>query len=84
MNLSSEQKAQIKQLHEKAKKDTKSLSSQLMEADKQMRLPFASDASPEKLRKQYETIQELRQKLDNKPFEMMLAEGQVLTTQQRT
>jgi Spy/CpxP family protein refolding chaperone len=55
-----------------------------MEADKQMRLLFTSDASPEKLRKQHQTIQRLRQKLDNKRFEMMLAERQVLTTQQRT
>ncbi len=84
INLSSEQKAQIKQLHEKAKKDTKSLSLQLMEADKQMRSLFASDASPEKLRKQHQTIQGLRQKLDNKRFETMLAERQVLTAQQRT
>jgi Spy/CpxP family protein refolding chaperone len=83
INLSSEQEAQIKQLHEKGKKDTKSLSSQLMEAHKQMRSLFASGASPEKLRKQYQTVQGLRQKLDNKRFEMMLAERQVLTAQQR-
>jgi periplasmic protein CpxP/Spy len=84
INLSSEQKAQIKQLHEQAKKDTESLRSQLMEADKQMRSLFASDASPENLRQQHQKIQGLRQKLDNKRFEMMLAERQVLTAQQRT
>lgn len=84
INLSSEQKAQIKQLHEQAKKDTESLRSQLMEADKQMRSLFASDASPENLRQQHQKIQGLRQKLDNRRFEMMLAERQVLTAQQRT
>ncbi|MBK1987446.1 Spy/CpxP family protein refolding chaperone [Sphaerospermopsis aphanizomenoides BCCUSP55] len=84
INLSSEQKERIKKLHEQAKKDTESLRSQLMAADQKMRSLFASDASPEQLRKQHQTIQGLRQKLDNKRFEVMLAERQVLTAQQRS
>jgi Spy/CpxP family protein refolding chaperone len=84
INLSNEQKEKIKKLHEQAKKDTESLRSQLMAEDKQMRSLFASDASSEQLRKQHQKIQGLRQQLDNKRFEVMLAERQILTAQQRS
>jgi protein CpxP len=84
IGLSSEQKAKIKQLHEQAKKDSESLRTELRQADEKMRSLFASDASADQLRQQHNKIQSLRQRLDDKRFETMLAERQILTAQQRS
>ncbi len=84
LNLSTEQRDRIKTLHEQAQKEIEGLRQQLLEADKQMRSLLASDTSSEQLRQQHQQIQTLHQQLDNKHFEMMLAEREVLTPEQRS
>jgi len=83
LNLTAEQKQRIKTIHEQAKPEIEGMRQQLMEADKQMRSLLESNTSTEELRKQHQKIQSLRQQLDNKHFEMMLTEREVLTPQQR-
>ena len=84
LNLSTEQRDRIKTLHEQAKKDIEGVRQQLMEADRQMRSLLASDTSSDQLRQQHQQIETLHQQLDNKRFEMMLAEREVLTPEQRS
>ncbi|HLO86433.1 MAG TPA: Spy/CpxP family protein refolding chaperone [Nostocaceae cyanobacterium] len=84
INLTDAQKQQLKALHEQARKDAEPLGQQLREADEKMRSLLASDTSNEQLRQQHQKIQALRQQLDNKRFETMLAERQILTPEQRT
>jgi len=84
LNLSSEQRERIQTLHEQAMKDTQELRQQLREADQELRSLLSGDASAEELQKQHEQVQTLRHQLDDKRFEAMLAERQVLTKEQRT
>ena len=82
LNLSTEQKERIAAIHEQARQDIDKLHAQLLTADNQMRSLLESNASPEQLRQQHQRIQQMHQQLDNKHFETMLAERQVLTPEQ--
>lgn len=84
VNLSTEQKEQIAAIHKQAKQEVDKLHQELFAADQQMRSLLESNASIEKLRQQYQQIQQLRQQLANTHFEAMLAERQVLTSDQLT
>lgn len=82
INLSTEQKQRIATIHEQARQDIDKLHQQLFAADSQMRSLLESNASSEQLRQQHQRIQQMHQQLDNKHFETMLAERQVLTPEQ--
>lgn len=84
VNLSAEQKERIAAIHKQAKQEVDKLHQELFAADQQMRSLLESNASIEKLRQQYQQIQQLRQQLANTHFEAMLAERQVLTSDQLT
>lgn len=83
INLSQQQREQIKTIHLNTRKETEALHKQLFEADQKMRSLLGSDVSQEELKQQHEQIQKLHQQLDNKHFDSMLAERQVLTVEQR-
>ncbi len=84
INLSNQQIEQIKTLHEQSQKDTESLRQQLHQAEDQMRSLLESDAPMDKLQQQHQQIQTLRQQLDDKHFQMMVAENKLLTPAQRS
>lgn len=84
LNLSTEQRNRIKAIHEQENKDTEELREQMREAHQEMRSLIDSDTGSEQLRSQHQKIQTIRQKLDTRHFEMMLAERQILTPSQRT
>ncbi len=83
LNLSDEQQERIQKIHEQGKKEMEELRPQLMAADEKMRSLLESDSSSDQLHQQHQQIQKLRQQADDKHFEMMLAERQVLTPEQR-
>jgi|JI8StandDraft_1071087.scaffolds.fasta_scaffold07243_3 periplasmic protein CpxP/Spy len=83
INLTTQQREQIKTIHLNTRKEMEGLHKQLFEADKKMRSLLESNVSQDELKQQHEQIQKLHQQLDNKHFDSMLAERQVLTVEQR-
>jgi Spy/CpxP family protein refolding chaperone len=83
LNLSDQQKEQIKTIHNQEIQETESLREQLTAAEQQLRSLFGSDASTAELQQQHHQIQKLQQKLDDRHFETILAERQILTPEQR-
>lgn len=83
LQLSSEQQQQIRNIHKQGIQNIQKLQQQLFAADRQLRSLFKRGAVIAQLRQQHQYIQTLRQQLDNNHFEMMLAERQVLTPDQR-
>jgi Spy/CpxP family protein refolding chaperone len=84
INLSTQQRQQIQALHQQTKNDTQALRQQLQQAEQQLRSLLAGNASDDQLRQLHQQIQPLRQQLDDKRFDMLLAERQILTPEQRT
>ena len=83
LDLSDEQKAEIKAIHEEAKADTEDLRGEMKEAKEEMKNLFANDASENQLRAQHRVVQSLHQELGTKRFETMLDVRRVLTPEQR-
>jgi len=83
VNLTTEQRSQLRALREQLDKDTRDLREKLKAAHDQMRSLLGGDASPEQLRQQHRTLQALLNQMDDKHFEMRLAERQILTSEQR-
>ncbi|MDX2213490.1 MAG: periplasmic heavy metal sensor [Oculatellaceae cyanobacterium bins.114] len=83
LDLSSEQRSQLQTIHEQARQSGDALHQQLVAAEEQLRsLLQNSDTSIEALREQHQQVQQLRQQLDENHFEALLAERQVLTSDQ--
>lgn len=83
LDLSDEQKAEIKAIHEQAKADTEDLRGEMREAKEAMKNLFANDASENQLRRQHQAVQNLHQELGTERFETMLKVRRVLTPEQR-
>lgn len=84
LNLSTDQKAQIKQIRDQQKTSSEGLRQQMKAAfDKQESLMTGS-ASDDQLRQQHRDIQALRQQAEDRRFDTMLKIRQVLTPEQRT
>ena len=83
VNLTTQQREQIKTIHLNTRKETDALHKQLFEAHQKMRSLLGNEVSQEQLKQQHEQIQKLHQQLDNEHFDSMLAERQVLTGEQR-
>jgi Spy/CpxP family protein refolding chaperone len=83
INLTTQQREQIKTIHLNTRKETEGLHKQLFETEQKMRSLLGNEVSQEELKQQHEQIQKLHQQLDNKHFDSMLAERQVLTVEQR-
>lgn len=82
LNLSQEQRSRLKAIHDSARQEIDSLQQKLMSADQQLHSLLQSDASIQQLRQQHQVVQQLRQELDTQHFEILLAERQVLTSDQ--
>jgi Spy/CpxP family protein refolding chaperone len=84
LNLTPEQSEQIRAIREQSKAENQSLRQQMQQAREQMRSLLASDATPEQLRQQHDSIQNLHQQLSDRRFETVLEMREVLTPEQRT
>jgi periplasmic protein CpxP/Spy len=84
LNLSADQKAQIKQIRDQAKSDFQSLRQQMRTAFEKQQSLMAGNASDEQLRQQHREVQALRQQAEDRRFDTMLKIRQVLTPEQRT
>lgn len=84
LNLTPEQSEQIKAIKEQSKTQTQALMQQMQTSREEMRSLLASDSSPEQLREQHQTVQNLHQELSTNRFETMLEMREVLTPEQRT
>ncbi len=82
LNLSTEQRSQLKTVNDQARQNGDQLHQKLMAAEKQLRSLLQSNTSIEQLRQQHREVQKLRQQLDNNQFEALLGERQVLTSEQ--
>jgi periplasmic protein CpxP/Spy len=84
LNLSADQKAQIKQIRDQAKSDSQGLRQQMKAAFEKQQSLMAGNASDDQIRQQRREIQALRQQAEDRRFDTMLKIRQVLTPEQRT
>jgi periplasmic protein CpxP/Spy len=82
LNLSSEQQTKIKAIRDQNKQDTQGLREQLKTLHQQMK-SLGVNSTDDQLRQQHEQVKNLRQQLEDKRFEEMLAIRKVLTPEQR-
>ncbi|MEO0373191.1 MAG: Spy/CpxP family protein refolding chaperone [Cyanobacteria bacterium P01_A01_bin.17] len=83
LGLSDAQKAEIQNIHQQARENGPDRE-EARAAREKMRELFASDASSDELRTQYQVSQSLRQELREQRFETKLKIREVLTPEQRT
>jgi periplasmic protein CpxP/Spy len=84
LNLSADQKAQIKQIRDQAKSDSQGLRQQMRAAFEKQQSLMAGNASDDQIRQQHREVQALRQQAEERRFDTMLKIRQVLTPEQRT
>lgn len=82
LQLNAEQRSQLQVIKQQAQQQGEKLHQQLMKAEKQLRSRLQSQASIPELRQHYQAVQQLRQQLDDNQFNALLAERQVLTSEQ--
>lgn len=82
LQLNTEQRSQLQAIQQQALQKGERLHQQLLEAETQLRSRLHSQASIQELRQQYQTVQALRQQLADHHFDALLAERQVLTSDQ--
>jgi periplasmic protein CpxP/Spy len=83
LNLSADQKAQIKQIRDQAKSDSQSLRQQMRTAFEKQQSLMAGNASDDQIRQQHREVQALRQQAADRRFDTMLKIRQILTPEQR-
>jgi len=83
LNLSAEQSQRIQAIQEQSRTGSEGLHQQLQQAHEKLRELMATNTSADQLRQQHQQVQNLKQQLDNRRFESMLAVREVLTSQQR-
>lgn len=84
LDLTPEQSEQIEAITTQSKTDSQALFEQMQTSRQEMQSLLASDASPEQLRQQHQSVQNLQEQLSNNRFETMLQIREVLTPEQRT
>ncbi len=82
LNLTAAQRSQLQKVNQQARQQGDQLHQQLMTADQKLRSLLQSNASIAQIRQQYQEVQKIRQQLDNNRFEALLAERQILTSEQ--
>jgi periplasmic protein CpxP/Spy len=84
LNLSADQKAKIKTIHDQEKSSSQSLRQQIKAAAEKEQSLMAGTASDDQLRQQHREMQTLHQQMETQRFETMLKIRAVLTPEQRT
>ena len=84
LDLTPEQSEQIEAITTQSKTDSQALFEQMQTSRQEMQSLLVSDASPEQLREQHQSVQNLQEQLSNDRFETMLEIREVLTPEQRT
>ncbi len=84
LDLSSEQKEQIKDIREKYSNEYPNFREEIKASRQKMQSLLASDASRNQLRRQYQEMRSLRKKMGDRRFEAMLEMREGLTSEQRT
>jgi periplasmic protein CpxP/Spy len=84
LNLSADQKAQIKQIRDQEQSAAQSLRQQMKTAFEKQQSLMAGNASDDQIRQQRREVQALRQQAEDRRFDTMLKIRQVLTPEQRT
>lgn len=83
LDLTPEQREQIKDIQEESRSEYQSLKEEVRENRQQMQSLLASDASNNELRRQHRQMQRLHQKMGDRRFETMLEMREILTSEQR-
>ncbi len=83
LNLSADQKAQIKQIRDQERSSSEGLRQQMKAAAEKQKSLMTGNATDDQLRQQYREIQALRQQLGERRFDTKLKIRQVLTPEQR-
>jgi periplasmic protein CpxP/Spy len=84
LNLSADQKAQIKKIRSDEQLSSQGLRQQMRTAFEKQKSLMTGNASDEQLRQQYRELQALRQQVADRRFDTMLKIRQILTPEQRT
>jgi Spy/CpxP family protein refolding chaperone len=84
LNLTGEQKEEIKTIKQQAQEDRDNLEPELKAAKEKMRSLFDGNATIDELRVQHQQLESLEQQARNQRFETMLQIREVLTPEQRT
>lgn len=83
LNLTDEQKVKLDEIREEYREKMKDKRAVMQEAREKLHDALISDASDEVLRKQFKTMQEIRNEFATARFEKILAIRQILTKEQR-
>lgn len=83
LNLTSEQRQQIKQIRQQSKNEIRQKRQTMRQARNKLEESIASEASGEQVRSQYNQLKGLRQELADLQFENTFAIREVLTLEQR-
>jgi periplasmic protein CpxP/Spy len=83
LNLSADQKAQIKQIRDQEKSSSVALRQQMKAAFEKQQSLMTGNASDDQIRQQHKEMQALRQQVEDRRFDSMLKIRQVLTPEQR-
>jgi periplasmic protein CpxP/Spy len=83
LNLSTDQKAQIKQIRDQERSASEGLRQQMKAAAEKQKSLMTGNATDDQLRQQHREIQALRQQVSERRFDTMLKIRQVLTPEQR-
>ena len=84
LNLSADQKAQIKQIRDQERSSSEGLRQQMKAAAEKQKSLMTGSATDDQLRQQHREVQALRQQVGERHFDTMLKIRQVLTPEQRT
>lgn len=83
LNLSADQKAQIKQIRDQERSSSDGLRQQMKAAAEKQKSLMTGNATDDQLRQQHREMQALRQQMGERRFDTMLKIRQVLTPEQR-
>jgi len=83
LNLSAEQRQQLQSIRQKYAGQTEKLETDLRSQQGELRQLMAGSADKETIRKKHNQVAQIRRKLGDLRFEMMLDSREILTPQQR-
>ena len=83
LNLSADQKAQIKQIRDQEKTSSEGLRQQMKAAAEKQKSLMTGNATDDQLRQQHREMQALHQQVSERRFDTMLKIRQILTPEQR-
>lgn len=83
LNLSKEQKAKIKDIHEKSREQRKAIHDKIKVAHDELNKIIKSDASDNDVKAKFNDLQTIKMELEASRFENILATRAILTKEQR-